>query len=158
MTSPVHITTKGAWLARAARPLLVVYALAMAVVLLSPTNTVQASLIQHLVELGFRADPTSWFTFPRTEKALNVVMIAPVSFLGLMAFPRSRWQEWTAYGFVASSCVELAQDLFLPGRQASTTDVVANTLGALAGGVLATLLLRALGCRRSRRRDQRGDV
>ena len=85
-------------------------------------------------------------------------MIAPVTFLGLMAFPRSRWQEWTAYGFVASSCVELAQEFLLPHRQASTTDVVANTLGALVGAVLATLLLRGLGGRRSGRSDQRGDV
>src|SRR5262249_10870339 len=39
--------------------------------------------------------------------------------------------------------------MFIPPRIASVTDLAANTLGALAGGILATVLARNVSVRRS---------
>ncbi len=87
-----------------------------------------------------------------------MAILAPVAFLGRLALPATTWTGWTAYVFVASGVVELVQELALPHRQASTTDVVANTLGALVGAVVATVLLRVVRGRRSRRESTRGAV
>jgi len=67
---------------------------------------------------------------------MNAVIIAPVSFLGSMVHPAFGWRDWTAYGFAGSATVEAVQLLLLPERNASFSDVVANTLGALLGGVV----------------------
>jgi VanZ family protein len=53
------------------------------------------------------------------------------------------WFVWVLAGFVAACGIEATQMLFLSGRQPSAVDVVANTLGALVGAVLAVLLLRS---------------
>ena len=88
----------------------------------------------------------------RVEFALNVAMFVPVVFLASLVLPRQRWANWVVYGFVASCLVELVQGLYLPPRSAQFSDVVANTLGALIGAVLAGvlwwLLRRRVGARR----------
>ncbi len=86
--------------------------------------------------------PDSWVDFTRVEVLMNAVIIAPLSFLGSRVWPRLRWQDWTAYAFVGATTVELVQGLLLPGRQASFSDIVANTFGALLGALLARRLLR----------------
>jgi VanZ family protein len=50
--------------------------------------------------------------------------------------PSYSWRDWTAFGFCLACLVELLQGLLLPGRHASFSDVVANTLGALLGALL----------------------
>ena len=136
MTAPQATTTRGAWLARRARPLLAVYALLLAVALLAPTSTVQSDLVSQLARALQAVLPDHWVTYTRAEVLMNVVIVAPVSFLGTWAFPRLRWQDWAAYGFLGSSLVEVTQGLLLPDRQASFSDIVANTAGALVGGGL----------------------
>jgi glycopeptide antibiotics resistance protein len=74
---------------------------------------------------------------PRLEFIMNAVIIAPVPFLGYLLFPKYSWRDWTALGFVGALTVEIIQGLLLPERNASYTDVVANTLGALMGAGLA---------------------
>jgi glycopeptide antibiotics resistance protein len=108
----------------------------LAVVLFSPTSHVQASLVNDLVKVLQAVLPDSWVTFGRVEVLMNAVIIAPLSFLGSRVWPRLRWQDWTAYGFVGATTVELVQGLLLPGRQASFTDIVANTIGALLGALI----------------------
>lgn len=143
MTTSATTTTKGAWLARRARPLLVVYALVLLVVVFSPTSTVQSSLVGDLVRGLQVLLPDRLVTFNRAEVAMNAVIIAPLSFLGWLALTRVRWQDWVAYGFLGSTTVELLQGLLLPDRQASFSDIVANTLGALLGALLARILFRS---------------
>ena len=143
MTTSATTTTKGAWLARRARPLLAAYALVLLVVLFSPTSTVQSSLVHDLVRVLHVFLPDRLITFDRAEVALNAVIIAPLSFLGWLALTRARWQDWVAYGFLGSTTVELLQGLLLPDRQGSFSDIVANTLGAMIGAVAARLLFRS---------------
>ena len=68
----------------------------------------------------------------------NVAIVVPVGFLGALAFPRLRWQDWAAYAFVGALAIELTQGVLLPDRQMSATDVVANTVGALLGALVAS--------------------
>ena len=112
-------------------------------VLFSPTSTVQSSLVHDLVRVLHVFLPDRLITFDRAEVALNAVIIAPLSFLGWLAFTRARWQDWVAYGFLGSTTVELLQGLLLPDRQGSFSDIVANTLGAMIGAVAARLLFRS---------------
>jgi glycopeptide antibiotics resistance protein len=60
-------------------------------------------------------------------------MFAPLTVLTTLIWPRRSWTYWVAWAFVLSCAVELSQGLFLPARSAQFVDVVANTLGALAG-------------------------
>jgi hypothetical protein len=134
---------RGAGLAGRVGVLLLLYALTLMVVLFSPTSHVQASLVEDLVHALQAVLPDAWVTFGRVEIIMNAVIIAPLTFLGSRVWPRLRWQDWTAYGFVGATTVELLQGILLPGRQASFSDIVANSAGALLGAVLARRVLRS---------------
>jgi hypothetical protein len=134
---------RGAGLTGWAGVLLLLYVLLLGVVLFWPTSDVQASAVVRVGHALQPVLPDSWLGFARLEVLLNAVIIAPVSFLGSWALPRVRWQDWTAYAFVGATTVELLQGMFLPGRHASFSDIVANTFGALLGALLARWLLRA---------------
>lgn len=133
---------------RWARPLLLAYAVLLLVILFSPTSDVQSSLVRTVSDALRTFVPGHLVRASRTEVALNAVIIAPLSMLGTLVRPRLRWQDWAAYGFLGSCSVELIQGLLLPHRQASFSDIVANTAGALLGGLLGAMVVRA----RSRRR------
>ena len=120
------------------------YLLFLAVVVLSPTNDVQSALVVRAVEVLVEDIGVPWTlaSYDRLEMLANVAMVVPAGALAVMAFPRLRWQDWTAYGFSAALAVELAQGLLLPAREAAATDVLANTLGVLAGTGLASAACR----------------
>lgn len=140
------------WFVRHAKLLLALYTVFLLFALFSPSSGDQAYAVKWLGSimnsLGFPDELTS---FNRLEVLANVVIIAPVTLLASGIWPSHSWRDWTAYGFVAASTVELVQGLLLPGRQASFSDVVANTGGALLGAVLAILVVRALRLRAARR-------
>lgn len=114
--------------------------------MLSPTNEVQSALVTRAVEVlvGDVGVPWTLATYDRLEMLANVAIVVPAGALAVIAFPRLRWQDWTAYGFLAALAVELAQGVLLPAREAAATDVVANALGVLAGAALASLVRRLL--------------
>jgi len=118
------------------RPLLLLYVLVLVVALFSPSSDTQSGLVDDLARVLDPVLPASWLGFTRLEVLCNVAIIAPVSLLGSIAWPRSRWQDWTAYGFLAAIVVELLQGLVLPGRDASFSDIVANGSGALVGALI----------------------
>ena len=134
-----HTTPRGAELARRARVLLVGYAVVLALVLFSSNSDLQESLVVDVAHAVQVVLPDGWVTFTRVEIALNAVIIAPIAFLGSMLWPRLRWQQWTAYGFLGAGAVEFLQGILLPGRQASFSDIFANTAGALLGALLYRL-------------------
>ena len=83
----------------------------------------------------------------RVEFIVNVCVIAPAAALGSVAWPRTTWRDWTAYGFVFSASIELVQGLLLPTRYPEFDDIVANTLGACIGAALV-LVVRRVAARR----------
>ena len=136
MGSPDHV--------RAARIALAAYLACLAFVLLAPSADVPSSSVMWLADTGTRLGLPEPLVVPsRVEFIANVLVLMPVSFLGSVLLPRLDWRAWTAYGFVLSGTVEMAQALLLPARSATFKDVVANTSGALVGAVAFTLAVWA---------------
>ena len=126
---------------RIASSVLAVYTLLLAVALFSPSNHAQSQMVLWLVrQLDHVGVPPRIDTFKRLEVLMNAAIIAPLTFLGSVVWPRLRWQEWTASAFLGAGLVETFQGLFLPHRQASFSDIVANTFGALVGALVARLV------------------
>jgi glycopeptide antibiotics resistance protein len=129
----------GRW---AARILLAVYSVLLAIALFSPSSEHQSSAVAHLGSLlASLGVPSRVVTFPRLEVVMNAAIIAPVTFLGSLSFPSWSWRDWTATGFLVAVVVELAQGLLLPARQAAFSDIVANTMGAFAGALVGALVV-----------------
>lgn len=131
---------------RALRPgmlaLLVGYCALLVLALLSPTATLQSGVVWDLsAYLLAHGAPAAWTTYGRLEMLLNVAIVAPVTFLASGVTRALSWRDWTAFAFVGSAAVELVQGAFFPERQASFSDVVANTGGALCGAVLFSVLV-----------------
>jgi len=129
---------------------LVAYSCFLAIVLLAPSSSDQSRAASVLVDLGHLVGFGNHATQGRAEFIANALILMPVSALGSLVWARSRWRDWTAWGFVLAGCVELAQGIALSARTASFTDVVANTLGAM-GGALFVALMRALSLLAGRR-------
>ncbi len=128
---------------RIAQLLLAVYAVLLAVAVFSPSNHDQSQMVLWLGRvLHDWGVPVKWTTFGRLEVAMNAAIVAPLTFLAVAVKPSWSWRDWTALGFVVSCAVELVQLVLLSGRQASFSDVVANTLGAFVGAVLGRLVFR----------------
>ena len=138
----------GPW---AARTLLAVYSALLALALFSPSSEHQSSAVAHLGSLlTSLGAPSRLVTYPRLAVVMNAAIIAPVTFLGSLSFPSWSWRDWTAAGFLAAVVVELAQGLLLPGREATFSDIVANTMGALVGALVVALVRPMLRTRTAR--------
>ena len=125
----------------AARLLLLVYLVVLAVAVLSSDSVEQNLLLQRLHEwLGSHGVSLTMLTFGRLEVLANVAIVAPVGMLGVLASRTLRWQDWTAYAFVGALGVELVQGLLLPSREMSAVDVVANTAGAASGALVGQVV------------------
>ncbi|WP_368783604.1 VanZ family protein [Arthrobacter sp. B1805] len=80
-------------------------------------------------------------TYGAVEFLANVVMFVPFGVFWFILAPRGwRWAGPLA-GMGLSASIEVAQLLLLPQRVASPYDVLANTLGALAGCTLGWVML-----------------
>jgi hypothetical protein len=129
------------WLRGHAGPLLLIYLVVLAVVLLSPSNTVQTDAVVGGADLLTRLGaPDSHQLRLGVEFAENVLIIAPVTFFASLLRPRYSWLEWTALGFLVALLVEVIQAVALPDRSATYSDIVANTLGALLGALVVRVL------------------
>lgn len=77
-----------------------------------------------------------WLYWTRLELLANVAMLVPVALLLTFLLGRRRWWLAVALCAGASLGVEALQS-FMPGRVASVPDIVANSLGACLGALLA---------------------
>jgi hypothetical protein len=75
-----------------------------------------------------------------TEVIANVALFVPAGFL--LAVLLGRPLLAAALTVLASACIELAQQQFLPTRVPTLADVVHNGLGGLVGAILAAPLSR----------------
>ena len=81
-------------------------------------------------------DLQPWQAYDLVETSANVVLFVPLGILVLLWF-RS-WSLFAAVGvaFATTVTIELLQQALRPERFASLSDVVANTLGWLIGGLM----------------------
>lgn len=138
-----------------AKALLVAYVVFVAVVVLWPTpiDSGQGPLIARVLGVLHGWGVPSWFNYTVLEFSANVGIFVPLAFLlGLVLPTRLRWVPFLA-GPAASVAIEVGQSLFLPGRFATPWDVLANSLGAVVGGVLAISVHRALDQRTTQTLD-----
>lgn len=77
------------------------------------------------------------------EVALNVVLFVPLGLLGVWLW-RMPWWAWGVVGLGISSLLEGFQWAFLPDRSPTVSDLAANTVGALAGGLIGAWVVRAV--------------
>lgn len=122
-----------------------VYALAVAVVVLSPVS--YAGVVKVLGDSMLSGLGITFFGYGWIEFAANILIFVPLGLLLTLLF------EHPWYGVVLalalSAGVELVQ-FFVPSREPSLRDVLANALGAALGAALAWLIVLRRG-RRVRR-------
>ena len=129
---------------------LALYCLLLAFILLNPSAALPSSSVSLIAEVAEALwVPEVFLSGSRVEFVVNAVMFAPVSLLGSIVWKESTWRDWTAYVFLASGSAELVQGVLLSARSATFVDIVANTLGALAGGLLIWLVRRRTRVTRS---------
>ena len=74
------------------------------------------------------------------EFASNVVLFVPIGLLLALWLPRGR--RWLApvAGVLISFAIEMLQGALLPERYGALSDIIANSLGALLGTLLALIV------------------
>lgn len=77
-----------------------------------------------------------WLYWTRLEVLANIAMLVPVALLLTFALGARRWWMAVAMCVATSAGVEAVQ-YFMPGRVSSGLDVIANSLGAVVGALLA---------------------
>jgi uncharacterized membrane protein YccC len=124
---------------------LIVYALAAAVILLTPLS--YGAMIDGIdkwlrQDLGLTFFGAGWVEFTG-----NVLLFVPLGFFVTLFFSR----PWVGavLGMVISAGVEIVQ-IVIPHRHASLRDVISNTIGAAIGAFIAWLIVL-----RRRRRAER---
>lgn len=89
-----------------------------------------------------------WLNYGFVEAASNMLMFVPLGALVALYVMLPLWWLSGVAGLTLSLCVEFAQQVFLPHRFASPSDLAMNTAGALLGGLIVLL---ARGGARARR-------
>jgi VanZ family protein len=106
-----------------------------------PVDRPLSGLLRRVLRGLHRDGVPAWVDYGFVESASNVLLFVPLGALVAWIAGRRFWWAGVAAGLLTSCAIELAQFLFLPGRYATPADVLANTLGAVAGSLL-TLLTR----------------
>ncbi len=126
------------------------YALLLGFVLLNPSAEVPSDAVTRVAEaFDWLGLPTSLVEPWRVEFVVNVAVMVPLAFLGMLAWAGLGWRDWTAYGFVLSMGVEIVQAVALTARSATFVDVVANTAGAAIGAAVVSGWRALVTARRS---------
>jgi glycopeptide antibiotics resistance protein len=108
-----------------------------------PLDERSAGILRSVLGVLAGTDFTRWITYDLVEFTANIAMFVPVGLLFLLLVGRRRWWLALAGGVALTCAIEFTQ-LFLPGRFSDVRDILANSLGALLGVVVA-LLLRPAG-------------
>ena len=104
------------------------------------------SIIWRLVKIFERYPMTLWLDFATVEFLANVAMFVPLGVFFVLLLGRGRWWLAILFGFVLTIAIELVQQV-LPSRVSDPRDLVANSIGATLG-VLVALVVTAAKARR----------
>ena len=85
-----------------------------------------------------------WVNYDFIDFLANIGFFVPIGLVGALLLGRMRWLA-IPLGAALSGALELGQALFLPERYASWSDVLANTVGAALGTLIAAAARRR-GC------------
>ncbi len=116
----------------------------------SPIDRPVAGLLDRVIaELHERGVP-GFIDYAFIEFSANVALFVPLGILFGLALPMTWWAVMVLLGPALSGLIELVQSVVLAERYASVHDVIANSVGATIG-VLLALVLRALVAQRDDR-------
>lgn len=118
---------------RLAALLMAVYLVVVAWIVFLPTADVASGSVHVIAGLLWAAGFPAWITPTAVEFVTNVLLFAPVGFLGRTFRPHWGWLRWLMVGLAGTLTIEAVQHLLLPERSAQLMDVVANSIGAVAG-------------------------
>lgn len=109
------------------------------------------SFVWGLLRLFSRFDATSWISYSTLEFWSNVAMFVPVGLFFVLLLGRRRWWLAVLLGVVLTCVIEFTQ-MFLPDRVSDPRDIVANSVGAFAGVMIALIVTWPAAVRRARER------
>jgi glycopeptide antibiotics resistance protein len=109
------------------------------------------SLVWRLLHLLGRFPLTDWVTYSLLEFWANVAMFVPVGLFFVLLLGRRRWWLAIALGVLLTCAIEFVQ-MFLPDRVSDPRDILANSVGALVGVVVAVVVTWPAAVRRARER------
>ncbi|MEO8263374.1 MAG: VanZ family protein [Pseudolysinimonas sp.] len=89
-----------------------------------------------------------WVNYDLVDFVANIAFFVPIGLVAALLLPWRVWWLAIPIGAALSTALELGQALFLPQRYASATDVLANTLGAVVGALIAAAI-RSVRMRRA---------
>lgn len=137
----------------------VAYFVALVAIAFWPVRVDQnaGDLLYDLFTWLYLHDAPRWLDYHFLEFSANVVLFIPVGLFIVILAGAGRWWLGILAGLVASCAIEGAQLMFLPSRFATVDDVVANTVGAAIGTLLAAVTL-AIAHARERRARARARV
>ena len=124
------------------RLLLAGYAALLAVIGFFPTPVDRDAsptvwwFIRSVRRLGFE-----WYSYELLEFSANMLLFVPFGLLGLLVVGLRFWWIGLIVGVTASVIIETGQELLLPERMPSASDVVANALGTTIGVAAGCLIL-----------------
>lgn len=96
-----------------------------------PTNGATKHIARIIVGIVDR-HLDSGFRYHNLEFLANVAMFAPHGLLLILLLGRRRWWVVVLLGVLATCSIEFAQ-VFIPSRVPDTRDLIANSIGAIAG-------------------------
>ena len=112
------------------------------------------SLVWRLLAFFSRFDALSWVTYATLEFWANVAMFVPVGLFFVLLLGRRRWWVAVVAGVALTCAIEFAQ-MFLPDRVSDPRDIVANSVGAFVGVIVALIVTWPAAVRRARERRLR---
>jgi glycopeptide antibiotics resistance protein len=116
-----------------------------------PLDEGSTSLVWRLLRFFSRFDATSLITYASLEFWSNVAMFVPVGLFFLLLLGRRRWWLAVLLGVLLTCGIEFAQQ-FIPSRVSDPRDILSNSVGALAGVLIALVVTWPAAVRRARER------
>ena len=92
------------------------------------------------IYMGLRHRPAPHI-FPHFDLLLHFGIFLCLAFVCLFAFSRRTGLLLLPLLVFAGFGIEVIQEYFIPGRNGSWSDLIANTLGVIVGGIIGALIL-----------------
>lgn len=103
-----------------------------------PVTATSSRILFRLLRFFGDHSSTHWITYDRVEFSANIVMFVPVGVLFLLILGRRRWWLATLIGVALTVTIELSQR-GIAGRVSDPRDILANSVGAFIGVLIALL-------------------
>ncbi|WP_236266066.1 VanZ family protein [Actinomyces sp. zg328] len=140
LTTPRHAHRPGPR-RRTARALAFLYGIAVLMAVLWPSGGDVASM------KSFLGPP--FLSEEGKDVALNLVMLAPLTAILTLAWPRVPWWAWALLGCLIGAGAEVAQE-FIPSleRRPSLANIAQNAVGSWCGAAVGQMVARLVERRR----------